>query len=201
MEKIKEEIWKDIKDFPNYQISSYGRVKSKERITQIKNGIYARRKEKILKLFHNKKGYAQTILYKDKKPHPVKIHRLVAQHFITNPENKPQVNHIDGNKKNNQVENLEWCTCKENMKHSYKIGLRNKDLLRKNMRIVGKNLRGKKGNHIRKVSQIDKNSNEIIKIWDSLTEASKEININVTTIQNVCAQRKRTAGGFIWKYV
>ena len=87
------------------------------------------------------------------------------------------------------------------MEHSYKIGLRNKNLLRENMRIVGKNLRGKRGNHIRKVAQIDKNSNEIIKIWDSLTEASKEINIDVATIQNVCAQRKRTAGGFIWKYV
>ena len=126
---------------------------------------------------------------------------MVAQHFIINPENKPQVNHIDGNKENNCVDNLEWCTCIENMKHSYKIGLRNKTVLRENMKIVGKNLKGKKGHHIRKVAQIDKNNNEIIKIWDSLTEASKEINIDVATIQNVCAKRRKTAGGFIWKYV
>lgn len=140
MEEIKVEIWKDIKDFPNYQISNFGRVKSKERITNvgIKNVKEIKREEKILKLFHNKKGYTQTILYRDKKPYPVKIHRLVANAFIPNPENKPQVNHIDGDKNNNRIDNLEWCTQAENIQHSYKTGLRDIEQIRE----LGKTKKG-----------------------------------------------------------
>jgi hypothetical protein len=141
MEEIKvNEVWKDIEDYPNYQISNFGRVKSKERITNvgIKNVKEIKREERILKLFHNKKGYAQTILYRDKKPHPVKIHRLVANAFIPNPENKPQVNHIDGDKNNNRIDNLEWCTQTENIQHSYKVGLRNIEQIRE----LGKTKKG-----------------------------------------------------------
>lgn len=152
------EIWKDIKDLPNYQISNLGRVKSKERITNvgIKNVKQIKRKERILKLFHNKKGYTQVVLYVDKKPYPVKIHRLVAEAFIPNPENKPQVNHIDGNKQNNRVDNLEWCTCKENMEHSYKIGLRDVDKIRENMRKLGKTGKGIKARWAKRNDKIYK---------------------------------------------
>ena len=140
MEEIKVEIWKDIKDFPNYQISNFGRIKSKERITNvgIKNVKEIKREERILKLFHNKKGYTQTILYRDKKQYPIKIHRLVANAFIPNPENKPQVNHIDGDKNNNRIDNLEWCTQAENIQHSYKAGLRNIEQIRE----LGKTKKG-----------------------------------------------------------
>lgn len=132
------EVWEDIEGFENYQISNLGRVKSKERYTKIKNGVMSLRKEKILKLSHNKKGYAQTVLYKNKKPITVKIHRLVAQAFIPNPENKPQVNHKDGNKDNNFVNNLEWLTDKENKQHAIKNGLVDLELRKSNMRKLGK---------------------------------------------------------------
>lgn len=204
MEEIKvAEIWKDIIDFPNYQISNYGRVKSKARITNvgIKNVKEIKRKEKILKPLKLTKGYLGIRLYNNTNAKTFKIHRLVATYFIPNPNNYEQVNHIDGDKTNNNATNLEWCTNEYNMKHSYDIGLRDKEVLRKNMSIIGKNLKGKKGNHIRKVAQIDKTNNKVIKIWGSITEASKCINISDATIQNVCAKRRKTAGGYIWKYV
>lgn len=147
MEEIKVgERWKDIKDFPNYQISNYGRVKSKERITKvgIKNVKQVIRKEKILKPLKITKGYLGIRLYNNSNAKTFKIHRLVATYFIPNPNNLPQVNHIDGNKENNFVNNLEWCTCNENMEHSYKIGLRNKDILRENMSKLGKTGKGAK---------------------------------------------------------
>lgn len=92
------EIWKDIEGYPNYQVSSMGRVKS------LKYG-----KEKMLKGTKNSKGYFQVILCKDGKLKHYYIHRLVAYAFINNPNNLPQVNHKDEDKTNNMVENLEYC--------------------------------------------------------------------------------------------
>lgn len=88
------------------------------------NGVVKRYGEPI-KQQRNKFGYMNVSLYKDKHNKQYKVHRLVAMSFIPNPDNKPQVNHIDGNKENNNVNNLEWCTCKENIKHSCDNGLRN----------------------------------------------------------------------------
>lgn len=138
------EVWKDIKNFPNYQISNFGRVKSKERITNvgIKNVKQIIRKEKILKPLKITKGYLGTRLYNNLNAKTFKIHRLVAKYFIPNPNNLSQVNHKDGDKTNNRVDNLEWCTQTENMQHSYRIGLRDKEKLREHMRKVGKSKRG-----------------------------------------------------------
>ena len=109
-----EEIWKDIEGYEGlYQVSSEGRIKSLSRLTSNGRKIA----EKILKPSNNGWGYLQVILCKDGKHINHRIHRLVAQAFIPNPENKPEVNHIDENKENNNVDNLEWVTSKENSNH------------------------------------------------------------------------------------
>ena len=93
------------------------RVKSFPRQGTAKNG-------KILKPVLQKNGYLTVSLNKNGKSKTVHIHRLVAETFLTNPDKLPEVNHKDGNKLNNCVENLEWCTSKENVQHSLEIGLR-----------------------------------------------------------------------------
>lgn len=107
-----KESWKIIENYTDYQISNYGNVKSLKF-----------NKERILKP-QNYKGYLNVYLLLNKNLKWYSVHRLVANAFITNPDNKPQVNHIDGDKLNNYVNNLEWVTCSENHKHAFKIGLK-----------------------------------------------------------------------------
>ncbi|MFD2658588.1 NUMOD4 domain-containing protein [Gracilibacillus thailandensis] len=108
------EEWVDIKDFEGmYQISNHGRVKSFKRD---KNGRVMSSKDNG--------HYYQIILCKNGVQKRFSVHRLVAMHFIPNPDDKPQVNHIDGNKRNNHVSNLEWVTNGENEKHAYMTGLK-----------------------------------------------------------------------------
>ena len=103
------EIWKPIEGYEGlYEVSNLGRVKSLKRLHT---------KERILSQFLNHRGYARVNLWKENKSRKYSVHRLVAEAFIPNPDSKPQVNHIDENKTNNSVENLEWCTQLENHNH------------------------------------------------------------------------------------
>ena len=105
------EIWKDIPDYEGlYQASNLGNIKS------LKKNI-------ILRQNGDNYGYMQVILYNGETRKTGKVHRLVGKAFIENPENKPQINHKDGNKKNNHVSNLEWLTNRENKKHAINTGL------------------------------------------------------------------------------
>ena len=114
---VMNEIWKDINGYERlYQVSNFGRVKSFPRFGTIK-------RERILKLHLSKYGYLSACLCKGNKKELKRVNRLVAFAFITNENNLLEVNHIDGNKLNNCVENLEWCTNSENKVHAYKIGL------------------------------------------------------------------------------
>lgn len=104
-----EEIWKTIEDYPNYMVSNMGRVKN------------LRGKGKILKIKKEKNGYIRINLYKKGVNKHFSVHRLVAQAFIPNPENKPQIDHINTNRTDNRVENLRWVTRIENMNNPISI--------------------------------------------------------------------------------
>lgn len=113
------EVWKDIEEFDNrYQVSNLGRVRS------LYNNKQVMRKEPyILKIIEDRYGYNRVSITLYRKNHLKSIHRLVANCFLEKIENKDQVNHIDGNKKNNSIENLEWCNHLENMQHASLLGL------------------------------------------------------------------------------
>lgn len=124
---MSKEVWKLIIGYEQlYEVSSLGRIKSLSKQRKLPTGELYVTKEKIIN-FHVdiKRGYCQLELSNGIKGVNRKIHRLVALSFIENPNNYPQVNHIDGNKNNNCVENLEWCNNSMNQIHAYKLGLRN----------------------------------------------------------------------------
>ncbi len=114
------EEWRDIKGYEGrYAISSTGRVKTVERHKS--DGRY--QAEAIRKTEYDSNGYEFVLLYDNEGYRRHSVHTLVAKAFIDNPCEKSQVNHIDGNKKNNVVDNLEWVTCSENQRHAYRTGL------------------------------------------------------------------------------
>jgi hypothetical protein len=116
-ECLENEIWKDIEGYEGvYKVSNLGRVKSLMRVKYVR--------EKILKPVINNNGYLRIFICGKPKNRNCAIHRLVAKAFIPNPENKPQVNHKDGDKSNNKIENLEWCNGSENVCHAFENGLR-----------------------------------------------------------------------------
>lgn len=181
------EIWKDI-HIPNYeyQVSNLGRVRSKNRKVSNHTGI-VEKKSQIMKPHINYKGYAICcISYKNKKKH-IPIHRMVALAFIPNPNNYPQINHIDGNKKNNCVNNLEWCNNSLNQLHAYKMGL--------NKRVENA------GRKRIQICKIDMKTKEIIEIYNSINDASKENKLNAANINSVRKGKRNHCGGFIWKEI
>ena len=175
-----KEIWKDVIGYENiYQVSSYGRVKSLDMVSNSKNNSKQIRKGRTLKPYEQR--YMRVMLVKNKQRKVKNIHRLVAQAFIPNPENKPQVNHIDGVKTNNNVNNLEWVTAKENIKHSFKNNLQNNKDKRK--KVVMKTLEGK-----------------LIARFKSVSQASKETGITRQGIGNCCNGERKTSKGYIWEF-
>jgi hypothetical protein len=175
-----QESWKDIKGYEDlYQVSNLGRVKST---------VY--KKEKILIPKKISKGYYRIKLNKNKEIKRIMLHRLVAEAFIPNPQNKPQVNHKDGDKSNNCVENLEWCTPKENVQHAIQNNLFNNSLktLKEN------NIKSRK-----KIQQFDLKNN-FIKEYECLLEI-KNAGFCSYNVRRVCRKERKTAYGFIWKYI
>ncbi len=121
-----EEVWKDIEEFEGlYEVSTYGRVKALKKIRATgRKGTTIRVYEEKIMTPSNKGygGYKIITLRRNNKPYYFSVHRLVARHFIPNPENKCCVNHINSDKLNNQIGNLEWCTSKENSIHAFNNG-------------------------------------------------------------------------------
>ena len=157
------EKWVNIENHPSYFISNFGRVFSKKSNKVMKNRVVS------------KNGYQQITLDNSQ----LLVHRLVAQAFIPNPDNKPQINHIDGNKENNAVDNLEWCTNKENCEHAIKTKLHTFESISK------------------PIAMLDDNFN-IIKIYNSSREARRDGYIHASSVAN---GKRKKCGGYYWKYI
>lgn len=168
-----DEIWKDIIGYEGYyKVSNFGRVKS----------IYAMG-GLILKQRKQNSGYLIVHLYKEKTREAKTVHRLVSKAFIPNPENKPHVNHLDGDKSNNKLDNLDWCTQSENIKHAYKYGItkRTKEWNKK----IGDSQRGENsGSNILSKDDVIR-IKEMIKKGLGDTEISKIIECGKSTIWNI----------------
>lgn len=175
-----QEVWKDIPGYEGiYQVSNMGRVLS------VKFGpksvaVPLRQTPKIMSASRSSSGYFHVQLYKGGKSSTKLIHRLVAEAFIPNPDNLPQINHRDGNKANNRFDNLEWVTVSENQKHAIKLGLREPSPT------IGKT--GALSSASIPVLQYDLNGN-LIKRWDCGADAARFYKYG----------RHRTCRGFIWK--
>lgn len=177
-----EEIWKDIKGYEgSYQVSNLGRVKSVGRLIE-RNGTedFYYIKERIRKPIKNNRGYLCVMLSKHCLSKGFQVHRLVAQAFIPNPDNLPQVNHKDENKENNCVDNLEWCTNEYNRNYS-NITERTREL---------------QGVSIDQFT-ID---GQFIKTHRSIAEAANEVGVNKCNIQRCLKKKSVQCKGFIWKY-
>lgn len=171
------EYWRDIIGYEGkYQVSNLGNVRSinyhREHIT------------KPLAFILDQDGYKQVKLCKDKKVYFKRVHRLVAEMFIPNPYNKEQVNHIDGNKGNNSILNLEWATPKENMQHAFKTGLM-ENVYKPRLNLGKKVFQYKDG--------------ELIKMWNATREIENELGIPHTSISYAC-KNGSLLRDFYWSY-
>lgn len=166
-------MWKAVKGFEGlYEVSDSGQIRSLPR-----NGT--KRGGRIMAQSTDKDGYKLSKLRFKTKVVTAKVHRVVAQAFIPNPENKPQVNHKDGNKENNDVSNLEWVTNSENIRHAKKLGLQRECPNRQ------------------KVEQWK--DGKLIAVYNSLKEAQQITGIGWTGISGVTRGTRKTAGGYNWK--
>lgn len=166
------EVWKDIKGYEGrYQVSNTGRIKG----LPIDEKFCKKREEVILKTFMCGSGYQEVILSIHGKRTPKLIHRLVAEAFISNPEGKKEVNHKDGDKCNNNVNNLEWVTPSENQAHSRSV-LGYQSFKRK---IV---------------------CEETGEVFDSIKDAADKHGLWTTLIWKCCNGKQNTTGGYHWRY-
>lgn len=173
------EIWKNLANYENYEVSDKGNVRSKVN-------------KRILKPSDNGLGYLRVHLYKHNKGKLCYVHRLVAEAFLDNPNNLPEVNHINEDKTDNRVENLEYC----NRRYNVNFGTRSKS--------ASKSM---KGVHINRndlsktVYQIDKDSDEIINVFPSTAEVERQLGYDAGCISKCCIGIQKTSYGYKWEYI
>ena len=173
-----EEIWKDIKEYEGlYQVSNLGNIKS---LRKLRNGTNVILKEKLLKPGRLKYGHLSVVLTKNRITKTFRVHRLVAEAFIPNPNNYPVINHKDENPSNNAITNLEWCTIKYNTNYGTAIQRRTES---KSIPINQYDLQG-----------------TFIKRWKSAKEIEDTLNYAHGSICKCCRNKLKKFKGFIWRY-
>ena len=172
------EIWKDVQGYEGlYQVSNLGRVRSMDRWRKNGTNGYIQ-KGRILKQEISNCGYSMVHLSFNGKVKGVLVHRLVAIAFIPNPQNKEQVNHIDGRKQNNNTDNLEWATQSENTIHAHKKGLMTSNAKKREVYCFQTN-----------------------KTYPSIIQASAELGIHASGIGRVCRGEQKQTKGYTFKYL
>ncbi len=189
-----QEVWRPVKDYEGiYEVSNLGKVKSIDRVIEYNSGLCKSRNQKgtYTYLAVGRNGYHSASLWKNNKEMRFSVHRLVAQAFIENPENKKQVNHKDGNKINNHVSNLEWMTASENGKHRFSELGHVPPALGRTGELSGRS---------KKVNQYSLDGS-YINTFDSARIATMHLGKNTTVINTCCRGGLKTAYGFKWEYV
>lgn len=183
-----------------YEVSNTGNVRSLDRYVNGKNGSRHFIKGVMMKLQVNKKGYYGVILHKDGRHYSKIVHRLVAEAFIPNPYNLPQVNHIDTNKKNNSVKNLEWITNEDNMRHAVEHGCFDNTTQKQiehaleNQRMIAER---------RKKAVVQLLDGECINIFESIAEANEHMGLDSRQghISSCCRGKRNSCCGYQWMYL
>lgn len=184
------EEWKTVPDYPNYEVSNFGNVRSKDRIT-IRKGAPAKIKGQLLKS-HDTRGYKSVTLYSGSRDMHIQtgIHRLVAKAFIPNPNNLPCINHKDEDRTNNHVSNLEWCTYKYNSNYGTAI----------ERRVMHQDWDSIARKNSVAIEQLDK-SGKVVKVWPSMIECERLTGWKACSISRCCSGYLKTYKGFIWRKV
>lgn len=194
----KQEKWHPICGYSDlYEISTMGRVKSLPKSFVRSNGRPCHFKERVLKPYSNKDGYLVVNLTKDGSSKGMLVHRLVADAFLPNKRNFPEVNHKDENKKNNAVNNLEWCTRDYNCNY----GNRNKKISQSNHKSsrTKKHLQDLAEQHRTPVLQLLKDNRTIVKKWNSTVEA-EDGGFDSSHISACCRGKRKSHKGYCWAY-
>ena len=155
-----QEQWLQSRDMPEYEVSNLGRIRNSKT-------------KRVLKTHVNERGYETVTITNNNKHHNIKVHRMVANTFYEGDHNNLDVNHIDGNKLNNHIDNLEYCTRSENIRHAFTNGFKNSDHKKQRVKII-----------------------ETGEIFDSLTECARYLGCDKSAVSGCINGRSKTCGGY-----
>jgi hypothetical protein len=174
---MEEEIFIEIKEYPNYFVSNFGRIKTSSKQSKHSIGRFHSLNERIMKCKASSFMYNVVSLRNKQGAKTFLVSRLVAKHFLENPENFEIINHIDGNKKNDHYKNLEWCTQLDNVKHAFLMGLNKSE---------------------KPIEQLTMNG-VFIRDYKSSAEAGR-LGFHFSNISQCCRGLRKSSGGFKWRY-